>query len=76
MTQTARIVAAIEYREGDGPTLEIREGPVDVEIMELDVTLSWVDGDVHGAAAIPLTDFQRYLEEGKIVLDEPGAVEA
>jgi hypothetical protein len=76
MTQTARIVVTIEYREGDGPTLEIREGPVEVAIMELDVTLSWVEGDAHGATAIPLADFQRYLEEGKIVLDEPGAVEA
>jgi hypothetical protein len=56
--------------------LEIREGPVEVAIMELDVTLSWVEGDAHGATAIPLADFQRYLEEGKIVLDEPGAVEA
>ena len=69
MTQTARIVGAIEYREGDGQAMEIRKGPVEVDITELDVTLSWVEGDVHGATAIPVADFQRYVDEGKIELD-------
>ena len=76
MTQAGRIVGTIEYREGDGPVLEIREGPVEVAIAELDVTLSWVEGDAHGATAIPVADFQRYLAEGKIKLDEPGEAEA
>ena len=69
MTQTARIVGAIEYREGDGQAMEIRKGPVEVDITELDVTLSWVEGDAHGATAIPVADFQRYVDEGKIELD-------
>ncbi|QCB46282.1 hypothetical protein [Hydrogenophaga sp. PAMC20947] len=72
MTQTARIVGTIEYREGDGQAMEIREGPVEVAITELDVTLSWVEGDTHGSTAIPVADFQRYVDEGKIELDEPG----
>ena len=76
MTQAGRIVGTIEYREGDGPVLEIREGPVEVAITELDVTLSWVEGDAHGSTAIPVADFQRYLAEGKIKLDEPGEAEA
>ncbi len=71
MTQTARIVGTIEYREGDGPIMEIRKGPVEVAITELDVTLSWVEGDAHGSTAIPVADFERYLDEGKIELDEP-----
>ena len=69
-------MGAIEYREGDGPTLEIPEGPLNVALMELDLTSSWVNGDAHGAAAIPPAGFQRYREEGKIVLDKPVAVEA
>lgn len=76
MTQTARIVSAIEYREGDGPPMEIPEGPVALEIADLDVTLSWVDGDFHGSTAIPIGDYQRYLGEGKIELDKPEGTKA
>ncbi|WP_226491316.1 hypothetical protein [Hydrogenophaga taeniospiralis] len=69
MTQTARIVGTVEYREGDGPNIVIRRGPVAVEMGDNDVTLSWVDEDTHGAAAMPLVDFRRYVAEGTIVLD-------
>jgi hypothetical protein len=51
--------------------MHIREGLVEVEVTELDVTLSWVDGDTHGSTAIPVADFHRYLAEGKIELDDP-----
>jgi hypothetical protein len=61
MTRTAQIVGKVEYREGDGANLIIRPGPVEVEQTALDATLSWTDGGTHGAAAMPLTDFQRYL---------------
>ncbi|MDR7148538.1 hypothetical protein J2W49_000466 [Hydrogenophaga palleronii] len=71
MAQTARIVGKVEYRGGDGPPVEIREGPVEVSISETDATLSWVDEEVHGSAAMPLGDFQRYVEEGLIKLDGP-----
>ena len=76
MTQTARILSAIEYREGDGAALEIREGPVELEITEIDVTISWSDEDTHSSTAIPMGDFQRYVEEGKLELDEPEAAQA
>ena len=69
-------MGAIEYREGDGPTLEIPVGPQNVAMIELDLTLSRVSSDPHGAAAIPRAGFQRLREEGKIVLDKPGAAEA
>jgi hypothetical protein len=69
MTQTAHIVGKVEFREGDGPRLLIRRGLIDVETTEADATLSWVDGDTHGAAAMPLTDFKRYLAEGAIKLN-------
>lgn len=76
MTQTARIVGTFEYREGDGPAIEIREGSVEVAITAIDVTLSWVEGESHGSAAMPISDFQRYLTEGKIELDDDGETEA
>jgi hypothetical protein len=76
MTQTARILSAIEYREGDGAALEIREGPVELEITEIDVTISWSDEDTHSATAIPMGDFQRHVTAGRIELDAPEAVQA
>jgi hypothetical protein len=56
--------------------MEIREGPVEVAITAIDATLSWVDGEDHGSTALPIGDFRRYLEEGKIQLDGPEQVEA
>lgn len=69
--QTARIVGDVEYRQGDGPKQVIRKGPVEVETTEIDATLSWVDGETHGAAAIPIADFKRYRASGAIVMPEP-----
>ncbi len=69
--QTARIVGEVEYRQGDGPKQIIRKGPVEVETTEIDATLSWVDGETHGAAAMPIADFKRYRASGAIVM--PGS---
>ncbi|MBE0587423.1 hypothetical protein D9M68_779900 [compost metagenome] len=69
MAQTARIVGKVEYREGDGPNIAIRPGPVEVAQGLNDVTLSWVDEETHGVAAMPLADFRRYVAEGQIRLD-------
>lgn len=68
MSQTAQIVGKVEYREGDGPNIVIRPGPVKVETGLNDATLSWVDEEVRGSAAMPLADFKRYVTEGKIKL--------
>jgi hypothetical protein len=76
MAQTARIEGKVEYRGGDGPPVEIREGPVEVSLSSADATLSWIDEEVHGAAAMPIGDFRRYVKEGKITLDGPIQVEA
>lgn len=69
MAQKAHIVGKVEYRTGDGPNLEIPLGAVDVTTGINDVTLSWTDEDTHGSAAIPLTDFKRFVAEGLIKLD-------
>lgn len=73
MEHTAMIVGTVEYRVGDGPTAVIRRGPVEVTICSLDATLSWVEEEVHGCAAIPIGDFNRYVKEGKIQLHGPPA---
>lgn len=69
MAQKARIVGVVEYRSGDGPNVEIRPGPVELNHGINDVTLSWTDEETHGSAAMPLVDFKRYVAEGLIKLD-------
>jgi hypothetical protein len=68
MNQSAHIVGKVEFRQGDGPNLPIRRGPVDIETTPADATLSWADGETRGAATIPLADFKRYVAEGAIRL--------
>ena len=65
------VVGKVEFREGEGIMLEIRPGSVEVEITHSDATLSWIDGDFHGLAAIPYGDFRRYVADGSIVLGQP-----
>jgi hypothetical protein len=69
MTQSANITGKVEYREGDGVNIVIRPGRVDVETTALDATLSWVDEETHGTAAMPIDDFKGYVASGAIVLD-------
>lgn len=66
MTQSATVTGPVEFRAGDGPKLPIPQGPIDVEAREVEVTLSWVDGDTHGAATLPIAEFRRYVSEGAI----------
>lgn len=66
--QTGFIVGKVEFRPGDGPLMRIPKGPVEIETTRLEATLSWVDGATHGAAAMPLTDFKRYVTQGAIAL--------
>lgn len=70
MTQHARIVGEVTYREGDGQNLPIRPGPVEVELTERDATLSWADGEARGLAAMPLNDYKRHVSEGRIQVVE------
>ena len=66
--QTGFIVGKVEFRPGDGALMRIPEGPVEIETTRLEATLSWVDGETHGAAAMPRTDFKRYVTQGAIAL--------
>jgi hypothetical protein len=61
MIKTARIIGKVEYREGDGVNMTIRPGPCEIEETELDATISWVDGDTRGSAAMPMADYRRHI---------------
>jgi hypothetical protein len=69
MIQNARITGSVEYREGDGPNIVIRPGPIQVEETALDATLSWTDLDSHGSAAMPLSDYRKYVASKAIQID-------
>lgn len=69
MIQSARITGVVEYRQGDGPNITIRTGPCEVELTELDATISWTDGDSHGSAAMPIADFRHLVDRRAIRLE-------
>lgn len=64
-----RVTGTVTYREGDGVLMEILRGPCEIEVDDLDVTLTWFEGDVHCSTAIPRSDFDRYVADGDLVLD-------
>jgi len=69
MAEHATITGHVEYRLGDGPTHEIPTGPVEFELDTTDVTLTWGEGESRESAAIPRTEFSRYVVENAIRLD-------
>lgn len=69
MTRIARIVGKVEYREGDGTNIAIRPGPCEVDETALDATISWIDGDAHGSAAMPIADYHFYVLNKAIQID-------
>ena len=67
--QRGRVTGTVKYREGDGVDIEIPHGPCEMEVTELDVTLTWVDDETHGSAAIPLADYRQYIASGALKLE-------
>lgn len=63
------IRGTVTYREGEGVLMQIPPGPCEIEIEDLDVTLTWFDGDVHCSTAMPRSDYQRYVASGDLVLE-------
>lgn len=69
MTQHAMIRGEVSFRAGDGVLMPIPDGPVDIEVADDSVTLSWGDSEGNtGSAAITRDEYDRYVSEGKIRL--------
>jgi hypothetical protein len=66
--KNGEVKGKLTYREGDGVEMPIPAGPCEVEITALDVTLTWVDGETHGATAIPLADYHQHVRDGVLVV--------
>lgn len=70
MSQHAIIRGEVCFRAGDGVMLPVPDGPVDMEVADDSVTLSWTDGEGNaGSAAITRDEYERYVKEGKIKPD-------
>ena len=70
-TQQATIHPGVQYTPGDGAAITIRPGKAEVQRSADSATLSWThdDGSV-GSAAMPRTQFERYVQSGKITFGE------
>lgn len=68
MAVNARVKGNVEYRAGDGPLIAIPEGPLEVEVGFDSAVLTWGEADNPQIAAIPIDEYERYIEEGLIEL--------
>jgi hypothetical protein len=67
MPQFAMITGEVTYTPGDGVPIEIPQVRVEVALTFDSATLSWEDAPgIAAVTAIPLTQFEDYVQEGKI----------
>lgn len=67
MPQFAQIIGLVTYTPGDGAPIEIPKGRVEVDLAPDSATLSWEAAEgVVGLTAIPRTQFDDYMRDGKI----------
>lgn len=71
MNQQAKIRGEVCFRAGDGMLVPIPDGPVDIDIADDSVAIGWTDGEGNtGSAALTRDEFDRYVSEGKIRLQQ------
>lgn len=66
LNQSAFVCGEVTYRTGDGPMMEIRQGPVRVEVGEHDVTIGWEEDDSRLSATVPRSEYARFIGTGAI----------
>ena len=67
----ATIHGHVTFTPGDGAPITIPPGPVELEEAEDSVTLGWeAEEDVVGSAALPRLQYEQYLKDGKIRLED------
>jgi 2-methylisocitrate lyase-like PEP mutase family enzyme len=64
--RSAEVIGGVTFREGEGPSVAIRPGPIEVITSALDATLSWGAGSAKESAAMPIGMFCEYVAQGKI----------
>ncbi|HSU20741.1 hypothetical protein NF681_09940 [Comamonadaceae bacterium OTU4NAUVB1] len=70
MTQYATIKGLVTYTPGDGLPIPIPEGRIEVIEAPDSMTLGWEEEEgVVGSTAMPRTQFEEYVEAGKITME-------
>jgi hypothetical protein len=68
MSTSAQVQGKVEYRLGDGPMQCVPPGAIEIDIGLNDVTMSWGTEDTRQSAAIPSSDFAKYVAAKAIVM--------
>ncbi|MDB5869020.1 MAG: hypothetical protein JWP96_1352 [Polaromonas sp.] len=69
MPQFAMITGDVTYTPGDGAPIEIPRVRIEVALAPDSATLSWEAAEgIAAVTAIPLTQFEDYVRDGKITL--------
>ncbi|RZI60328.1 MAG: hypothetical protein EOP14_01660 [Pseudomonas sp.] len=63
MVNNANIKRLVQYRAGDGPLIDISEGPIEIEVAADSAVVSWTDKDELFSAAIPMEYYRRHISE-------------
>lgn len=66
LDNSAYVCGEVTYRTGDGPMLQIPQGPIKVSVGDHDVTLGWEDEDNRMSAVMPRTEYARFVGTGAI----------
>lgn len=71
MPQFAMITGDVTYTPGDGAPIQIPRVRVEVALAPDSATLSWEAAEgITGVTAIPLTQFDDYVRDGKITMTQ------
>ncbi len=74
MPTFATVSGCVTFTPGDGAPIPIPPGRIEVALEPDSATLSWDAGDgVAGVAAIPISQFNDYVRDGKITWDAKDA---
>ena len=66
----ARVTGRLEFRAGDGPMITIEpDAQLELERAPQSMVMSWQEDGQPMNAAIPLVQFNEYLEKGLIAVD-------
>lgn len=68
---TARVISLLEFRAGDGPMIQIEpDAQVQLERAPQSVVVTWREGDQPMNAAIPVGEFDNFLDAGQIAIED------
>jgi hypothetical protein len=69
--QQAVVRGEVTFRVGDGMLMPIPPGPVEIDVADDSVTVGWTESNgAAGSTAITRDEYERYVREGKIRVDE------